>query len=346
MSSNRIVYAYSTADFRGIDVGKWVMALCVILIHSKAQAGVELAYPIEWLIRQAVPFFFICSGYFLERKIFYGGNDVVTICKTYCYRIFRLYAVWTILAIPMAVYVYINNGREWYVDIISYIRGVFIMGANPHSGPLWYLYALCLSAGVICLAFRKGIRLEILWLLCICMLVIEHYINYSDGESGVIERIICMYKLLFIDTQNFLFRGLPFITTGMLLCKYEVKQTRIHIFLLILCLLTFSMFVYVFSHGLGTLSGGIGIFFLFKNCPPQLEIVLFQLFDTKLIRMQSMIVYLVHMFPLFILSLVEDGTCWSPSVGEIFLLCTIVSLFAAKTLILYKDKNRLFRLLF
>ena len=59
-------------DIPGIDIFKFIMAFAVILIHFPPvfDIGHEI-YPevIRWLIRLAVPFFFIVSGYFAYKII-------------------------------------------------------------------------------------------------------------------------------------------------------------------------------------------------------------------------------------------------------------------------------------
>lgn len=60
-----------------IDIFKLIFALCVVAIHTNLFGGVKYGYILKCNIyRLAVPFFFICSGYFLADKVIKSNYNV------------------------------------------------------------------------------------------------------------------------------------------------------------------------------------------------------------------------------------------------------------------------------
>ena len=81
-------------NYNSIDLMKFMMALCVVTIHTYIVDSMEpsifqdILYSI---IRSAVPFFFITSAYFVMQR-----NEKDGILK-YWKRIFRLYLSWSVI---------------------------------------------------------------------------------------------------------------------------------------------------------------------------------------------------------------------------------------------------------
>ena len=83
-----------------VDLFKCIFAICVVAIHTMAfkdhgeSAYVAFTYCITSF---AVPYFFVCSGYFLGRKI-YGKDlqksDYRLILKNYAQRLLKPYLIW------------------------------------------------------------------------------------------------------------------------------------------------------------------------------------------------------------------------------------------------------------
>ena len=82
-------------DIPGIDIFKFIMAFAVILIHFPPvfDIGHEI-YPevIRWLIRLAVPFFFIVSGYFAYKII--NSPDKLRVRGM---KMLRIWAIWMLI---------------------------------------------------------------------------------------------------------------------------------------------------------------------------------------------------------------------------------------------------------
>lgn len=74
------------ARYNVIDVVKLFMAFLVIGIHVETLFGTEYPQFVDYVLESAVPFFFICSGYFIQNKIVKKGKKI-SVLKDSCKKI-------------------------------------------------------------------------------------------------------------------------------------------------------------------------------------------------------------------------------------------------------------------
>lgn len=74
-------------------------------------------FVVHVLTRLGVPFFFLVSGFFLQKKI----QDVQKV-KAYLARIFQLYVIYTVLYLPQIVYDYRKAGGFWGWNLLDFVR--------------------------------------------------------------------------------------------------------------------------------------------------------------------------------------------------------------------------------
>ncbi len=115
-------------------------------MHLKPALAVQIS------ARWAVPFFFICSSYFLFRKSKNKTVDRETIRK-YIHRILTIYLVWFIFNIPSIIYtrLYGKDLSEILTWLIFIKRSVL---SSTFTGS-WYLTSSIFSALVIYLLSKK-----------------------------------------------------------------------------------------------------------------------------------------------------------------------------------------------
>lgn len=78
-------------DYQFVDFLKFFFCLCVVAIHTTVFSDID---GISAVLRLAVPFFFITSGFFLGRKIINAEKvEVWQITKRYCMRLLRIFIV-------------------------------------------------------------------------------------------------------------------------------------------------------------------------------------------------------------------------------------------------------------
>ena len=131
-------------DNKALDLMKFIMAYAVVLLHCHAFIdNNELVdfFVTDVLTRIAVPFFFICSGWLLFRKMPVGEIDFSRIRKS-LNRLFKMYFWWTIIYIPLICYEIINSScdcKQIVKNIIIFLRNCVMVGSYYH---FWFLLSL------------------------------------------------------------------------------------------------------------------------------------------------------------------------------------------------------------
>lgn len=130
-------------NYNSIDLVKFVMALCVVTIHTFLVDGMEpsiIRDLLHALICSAVPFFFITSAYFVMQR----ENDADVF--RYWKRIFQLYLIWCVIN-----YVGLRMlGHDFSMDNLR--NAIYDMLANGFN-VLWYMWGI-----IVVLPFLRKIR--------------------------------------------------------------------------------------------------------------------------------------------------------------------------------------------
>ena len=108
------IYLSEKKEYRALDFSKFVAAFLVAAIHIPPFEEIAPVFSHEFqqvICRMAVPFFFVCTGYFIGEKI--TDKDRV---KKYLFHIIKMYVWWSLLyLIPIcdccsgAVFVSVGN---------------------------------------------------------------------------------------------------------------------------------------------------------------------------------------------------------------------------------------------
>lgn len=210
------------AEYRAVDFAKFAASLLVVAIHipplEDCNAGVS--HELQQVVcRMAVPFFFLCTGYFLGEKI----RDKKRI-KEYLFHIIKMYLFWTIC------YFYPMLERFWREEhtvgenVTELLRRFFFIGSYIQ---LWYLLATVVAVAVLYLfvsVFRqKEKTLAILAILFYLVGVMENSYRHVFEAIPVIAEGIKEYQEWFLTTRNGIFFGFPFVTAGFLLAENRGK---------------------------------------------------------------------------------------------------------------------------
>ncbi|WP_262152016.1 acyltransferase family protein [Chryseobacterium foetidum] len=185
-----------------IDLLKIILALFVVGLHIYflRDSYPTLSYLlVNGLFRLGVPVFLIITGYY-----FSFVNDFSKL-KKWLFRIFILYAIWTVIYIPL--------WKEG--DAVSNI----VFGYHH----LWYLNGT-LFAGIFLFFLRHRspkLLISLVFLFFLCGYTIQYLGNshFFEGETNQLFNRYPMYR-------NFLFDCFPFLTIGFLIKKYEWDVKR------------------------------------------------------------------------------------------------------------------------
>ena len=116
-----------------IDFIKFIMAICVVAIHTHPLETVTNNVVINNLYNEfvnlAVPFFFMTNGYLLFQKVNTNDmNETFSALKNFGVKMLKLYMIWNIVYLPLSVYPYIKFKETILKSILVYVRDFLLVG--------------------------------------------------------------------------------------------------------------------------------------------------------------------------------------------------------------------------
>lgn len=186
------------------------MAYAVVAIHFRPNFGHDWHYPtiVFWFIRMAVPFFFITSGYLLQRKFESETSDVCAkILRRRAFLMLKIWGCWILISFPMALYSYVGTDTTIINLIKSFAKNIFVFGWEPHAAPLWFLYSMAWVCVIISVTIKyRHYRPILLSFFCVVL-----FLNWASEICNI--SILRSIKMM---TQNTLGGG-AYMIAGMLL---------------------------------------------------------------------------------------------------------------------------------
>ncbi|MDE7377205.1 MAG: acyltransferase [Muribaculaceae bacterium] len=279
-----------TMHFKGVDVMKFLMALCVVLIHViPLSNGWSPSTAVEYVISLAVPFFFVSSGFLLQNKIEKIGDcESYQTIKKYAFRIWKMYFCWIAIYIPLCMWGYqFDEGHTMAQYGIIQIRSFLLMGEIKYSWPTWYLYSLGFAAVFFMLAKRFRIPL-VLILICGIAGVLCQYI-FTHFSLASLPKFAC-------SSLSRILIGSGYLMIGVFLRKHIdcIKP------LYVICAYVASIGLFVTNLPFSDLIGSVAVFgtaFLMKiRCNERIA---------EGLRGESLWIFLIHMYVLTPLALNE-----------------------------------------
>lgn len=119
--------------YKAIDYAKFIFSILVIALHCgpfECVSADASYYFTQCVTRVAVPFFFVCNGFFAFTPREYNWKTVAKQCK----KLIRMYCIWTIIYFPGFVSAY---------DTLKEAAVAFILGHG--YAHLWYLAAAAVA---------------------------------------------------------------------------------------------------------------------------------------------------------------------------------------------------------
>ena len=178
-------------NLKALDIIKLIMSIFVVSIHTEPLLGVEknVIYDIWWVLAEiAVPVFFISTGYFITREYRTTKKSYSFILKKYCIKYLKIYLVWSIIYLPLAVVYYIENKYTLIDAIKGYLWELVFSGQHYNSWILWYILSSLYT-------------FVVLWIL--------FFIN-NKWSKGNIKIVLLFFSLIFMFAYIFMhiIRGL------------------------------------------------------------------------------------------------------------------------------------------
>lgn len=277
------------------------MAYCVVgnhacLFYENGEVRQYFLYCLSYL---AVPFFFLCSGYFLGVKLYATKNirEYRQTLRKYFKRLLIPFFVWGIL----------NIITTWCVNFIHDIPLTESIPTTLHAflvstpgGGLWYVETL-LWMCVILMFSNKWLFHKCLFVFCALMFVVYPMMIIYSGHNATISIISEWYHKVFLSERNFVFQGLYFMLglmisrLGIINCKNLIK-TKYLICILFVCVVLLicncydTPLLFELYESLLIVVAVLSIFFIGFSCVPSW-------FDNKRsikCRISSSVIYFTH----------------------------------------------------
>lgn len=204
--------------YDSVNIMRIVSALLVIAIHTSIFGSVNPtanAIVTKGISRIAVPFFFISTGYFMFKNINREGY-----IKNFIKRLVKIYLIIGVIDVFLIIPYISVRLQGGFIKALQ----VILIGGITES--LWYVPAIILSVLVVSVFIKKN------WIKPLVIVSILLYIIGILGDSyyGLIvntplEKIVDIYKMIFINTRNGITFSVPFVAIGALMAKGNIVNS-------------------------------------------------------------------------------------------------------------------------
>ena len=208
-----------------VDLFKYIFSLMVIAIHVHLFSEFNhflYALTVQVFARAAVPFFAVCTGFFLYGGVIekeHTGGSVKTYFFKYFKRVFLLYAIWSCIYLLYSIPKWIKI--DWFSiwSFVDYGINAIKQGSYYH---LWYLVSLLYALPLFFLLITKTRRS--IWIILSIVLYAVELLTYSysfllPSELAFLIDLRSNWDALF----SAVFRILPFLLLGAF-CQ-EIKKS-------------------------------------------------------------------------------------------------------------------------
>ncbi len=229
--SKNLVIDYDRKNHPLVDVARFLCAFFVILIHTKFfgtawPTGDSLLIGI--LCRVAVPFFFICNGFFIFRNLDYDQLTFFAL-KRPLLKLIRLYIVWTLIYLPYWLFVEIRGGSDALGILKAFLLNFFWFGSYP---VLWYLLATII--GVLLIYLFSKIKAKPWVILAAGGSLFFFYslmtiYAFFFGQNPVVSDIKSFLDTYFGGDLSVWFVGLFFIGGGLCIAYYKPQLSKMRL---------------------------------------------------------------------------------------------------------------------
>ncbi len=208
-------------NFAGIDIVRILCAFLIICIHVAPIESFNIqlnSLVVNYLSRIGVPFFFICSGFFLFGKVDFQNPDLKPVYK-YSIKLIKLYLIWNLLYLPLSFAgVFDYHSVDIFIDCLK----VFILNMLFTSGfgHLWYLPATVVSVLIVGFLLKRKASFKVILSLALFLYIIglfgQSYLHLLDPllKNKTIYNFLFVYKEIFKTTRNGIFEGFIFVGLG------------------------------------------------------------------------------------------------------------------------------------
>lgn len=278
-----------------VDIAKFIAAIFVIGIHTRPLlqwSGLADFVLCDIIFRTAVPFFAVCTGYYLTKRI----NTEESVpnwlpIKSMLLKTMLLYVVWSLFFLIVLAISWHQTGLLTQASFIGWFKS-FLIGTPYYH--LWYLAQLFWALVFFFIIVRfvprvyKVVMTILLWLLG------SYAYVYSD-IIGLGREIVSFYDS-FGSISGSLGRMLPLLLTGNMIAEKSSQNQRYDLALMFVSFIGLIVEVFLlrqlgaerYSYVIFTLPLAYFLFIIIERLPYQVG------YNTKLLSKTSMNIYLLH----------------------------------------------------
>lgn len=289
-----------------VDLTKFIMAIFVVAWHLHPALGISDSYDFYisgGIVRIAVPFFFVASGFFFFRKI-----DLYDLkwkyVKKYCHRLLIMYLIWSAVYLPISLNK-IYKADDHLQAFVDYILDFIFDGSFYH---LWYLPGSVIAVLFIWYLLKKKISLKNIVYIGLLFYIIPmlgrgYYRLYSvifPEESYVNNIMLAIGNVIY--PVNGLTEGVLYMTLGALVAKGSFNYSRKIV--IVGCFISWILWntenVLLYEYGISNMGNSASltmipaVLFIFLLTT---KIRLCSGIDWIMLREMSLYIYLIH--PMF-----------------------------------------------
>ena len=197
--------------YNNLDVAKLFMAFCVVAIHVAALSSYTMPHVLDFVVRLAVPFFLIATGFFIYPKLFSPNNPPR---GKILFKYIKMYLIWTAVYLPFAILYYMQIDLSFVDAVDDYLSSFILTGETPLAWHLLYLHSLIVSLVVIIILSYSKISIELLsFIVFVLSFILDLLIAFDVPLFKGLISYLGNY-------QNFIMTGLPALCLGGLINKY------------------------------------------------------------------------------------------------------------------------------
>lgn len=223
---------------------QFVFSILVIMFHSSRLFHNDITHFIQRSLfsRMAVPFFIICSSFYVKKKIAQESTYLTAYIKNYI----KNYLIWSLVFLPYGIYYFISLSLPVYLFPATLMLAILYTGTCYH---LWYLPAFLTGLFLVNL-LRKRVALPYVFLIFFVLYCIGSIETYSAFfENTIVMSTYSSYATIFFTSRNGLFYSPVFICLGFIVYEYRENDLFIHYYseklllsFLLLCLETYIVY--------------------------------------------------------------------------------------------------------
>ena len=221
-----------------IDIFKFIVAILVITIHTEPLA--EISETADFILvhiiaRVAVPFFIVCTGFFIGKRIIFESNRIsnlkearIVILKS-SWKIFKLYLICSLIYLILSIPNWIATGWFSIKAFIDWGISFFLYGSYFH---LWYLMEVCYALLILALILAlilPLIRKPFVYLFIIVLWAVEvlQY-AYAMALPSAVQNVFHLCEKVQMPYESVV-RVLPLLLLGIVIQQQKQKRAAFYI---------------------------------------------------------------------------------------------------------------------